>query len=303
MSFDTRRRPICLNLSQLELDLQRKRDVLQHDKQNNLTKKQEWARINKGIISGKTSWASQSKSISNPNNNNLTFSDKGDNILLCSRDIINSGCTICPQGETGPQGIQGIQGPQGLTGAKGDKGDKGDTGPQGPEGPPGTSGSSVSTSDINDAVISNSVLKSIRLKTSSSNVDLSFNESDEILIISHNITPINTSFNKKILITPTIYYQCCGNVGETIIFIIEKIVSSVSTIISTITIGNNTISSFEKNIFTCTFIDTTFLIPIGSSVTYNIKAKRGNTETQVINEYSNKILNSVLLPQLILYEY
>jgi hypothetical protein len=69
-----------------DLDLRRKAQILQYNRnQNNLTKKQLWAMLNKGQLTRKKVWATQGINYTNPNVNNLNFANNNQNtnILQC----------------------------------------------------------------------------------------------------------------------------------------------------------------------------------------------------------------------------
>ena len=62
------------NIGVNELDMRRKAEILQYNKnQNNLTKKQAWSMLNKGQLTRKKVWATQGINYTNPNVNKLKF--------------------------------------------------------------------------------------------------------------------------------------------------------------------------------------------------------------------------------------
>ena len=88
----TRARISCINyqnpnIGVNELDMRRKAEILQYNKnQNNLTKKQAWSMLNKGQLTRKKVWATQGINYTNPNVNKLKFANNNPdtNILQCS---------------------------------------------------------------------------------------------------------------------------------------------------------------------------------------------------------------------------
>ena len=69
-----------------DLDMRRKAEVLLYNRnQNNPTKKQLWAMLNKGQLTRKKVWATQGINYTNPNVNNLNFANNNQNtnILQC----------------------------------------------------------------------------------------------------------------------------------------------------------------------------------------------------------------------------
>ena len=78
------------NIGVTDLDMRRKAQILQYTKnQNNPTKKQLWAMLNKGQLTRKKVWATQGVNYTNPNVNNLNFAenDPNTNILQCSPSL------------------------------------------------------------------------------------------------------------------------------------------------------------------------------------------------------------------------
>jgi len=70
-----------------DLEMRRKAQILKYNKnQNNPTKKQLWAMLNKGQLTRKKVWATQGINYTNPNTSNLNFAnnDSNTNILQCS---------------------------------------------------------------------------------------------------------------------------------------------------------------------------------------------------------------------------
>lgn len=79
------------NVSQYELDMRRKAEILKYkNNTSKLTKKQEWAYINKLKRQGIT-WANQTGTATNPNAKGLTFlnDDQTTNILICKNKKID----------------------------------------------------------------------------------------------------------------------------------------------------------------------------------------------------------------------
>ena len=75
------------NITVNDLDMRRKAQILQYNKnQNNPTKKQLWAMLNKGQLTRKKVWATQGINYTNPNTSNLNFAinNSNTNILKCS---------------------------------------------------------------------------------------------------------------------------------------------------------------------------------------------------------------------------
>jgi hypothetical protein len=83
--------PECINfdvagVTQFDLDMRRKADILQYKRnQNNPSKKQLWAMLNKGKLTKKKAWATQGIIYSNPNVDKFSFSQNNPNtnILQC----------------------------------------------------------------------------------------------------------------------------------------------------------------------------------------------------------------------------
>lgn len=70
------------NYSQFDLNMRRKAKILQYNNnQNNPTKKQLWAMLNKGELTRKKTWATQGINATNPNTNNLNLVG---NTLVCN---------------------------------------------------------------------------------------------------------------------------------------------------------------------------------------------------------------------------
>ena len=70
-----------------DLEMRRKAQILKYNKnQNNPTKKQLWAMLNKAQLTRKKVWATQGINYTNPNTSNLNFAnnDSNTNILQCS---------------------------------------------------------------------------------------------------------------------------------------------------------------------------------------------------------------------------
>lgn len=70
-----------------DLEMRRKAQILKYNKnQNNPTKKQLWAMLNKGQLTRKKVWATQGINYTNPNTSNLNFANNNSNtnILQCS---------------------------------------------------------------------------------------------------------------------------------------------------------------------------------------------------------------------------
>jgi hypothetical protein len=70
-----------------DLEMRRKAQILKYNKnQNNPTKKQLWAMLNKGQLTRKKVWATQGINYTNPNIDDLNFAnnDSNTNILQCS---------------------------------------------------------------------------------------------------------------------------------------------------------------------------------------------------------------------------
>ena len=70
-----------------DLEMRRKAQILKYNKnQNNPTKKQLWAMLNKGQLTRKKVWATQGINYTNPNTSNLNFENNNSNtnILQCS---------------------------------------------------------------------------------------------------------------------------------------------------------------------------------------------------------------------------
>ena len=70
-----------------DLEMRRKAQILKYNKnQNNPTKKQLWAMLNKGQLTRKKVWATQKINYTNPNTSNLNFANNNPNtnILQCS---------------------------------------------------------------------------------------------------------------------------------------------------------------------------------------------------------------------------
>lgn len=75
------------NITVNDLDMRRKAQILQYNRnQNNPTKKQLWAMLNKGQLTHKKVWATQGINYTNPNTNDLNFANNNPNtnILQCS---------------------------------------------------------------------------------------------------------------------------------------------------------------------------------------------------------------------------
>jgi len=82
------------NYSDFELNMRRKAQILQYNKnQNNPTKKQLWAMLNKGELTRKKTWATQGINITNPNTNNLNLIG---NTLVCNVNAVSPGVIVNP---------------------------------------------------------------------------------------------------------------------------------------------------------------------------------------------------------------
>jgi len=78
------------NISVNDLDMRRKAKILQYNNnQNNPTKKQLWAMLNKGQLTRKKAWATQGINYTNPNVNKLNFANNNPdtNILQCNANL------------------------------------------------------------------------------------------------------------------------------------------------------------------------------------------------------------------------
>lgn len=82
------------NFNNEDINMRRKAEILKYKKNSsNLTKKQQWSRLNRGFgPNRKKTWATQNQIISNPNSNNLT---RVNNTLICNNSIDNCAPTSC----------------------------------------------------------------------------------------------------------------------------------------------------------------------------------------------------------------
>jgi hypothetical protein len=81
----------CMDLSgsgitDFDLNMRRKAEVLSYKHKSGLTKKERWAKLNRGEMYKKRAWATQNFTYTNPNVNNLDFVTGSTTTLTCSND-------------------------------------------------------------------------------------------------------------------------------------------------------------------------------------------------------------------------
>lgn len=81
----------CIDLSGsgitvFDLNMRRKAEVLAYKNKSGLTKKERWAKLNRGEMYRKHTWATQNFIYTNPNVNNLEFITNSTTSLTCSNN-------------------------------------------------------------------------------------------------------------------------------------------------------------------------------------------------------------------------